>query len=398
MIEDVLETLHQLGWENILEGYNNYPVNFQRFVPFMLASIIYHMDNLRHLLPDRHPIWNQRIFSARMPNGNILIAEYLRGRALTGHRYCELSRMHATGIPSHLAVAHQVDRLREDVNNFRTHLMDAITEFRDENNAAHENLPNRLKDSMLENFVVNGVMPLTVQNFQNSLGELKDDILIRFNERINDLMRNNNNINIPNNNDQHLNNNNDNDEQQQQQQENGHENLRGCKYFIWGGKMGRLVPRNYEFPSTNTKSAWNMWHYGHPIDIDNHTYPLKRALDDRHKSDFVGPKNKCNISKTAKVMQALFAVAVQLQLVNNDTNITNLTRQDGDQIFNSAFDLMCNNIYRVAPKRRQETICITIADKLYKRLRRENNDNNRRNNAEGAINEHENDGEQKQEN
>ena len=134
-----------------------------------------------------------------MPNGNILIAEFLRGKAMTGHRYCSVTRMHATGIPSHLAVAHQVDRLRADVNNLRTVIMDALNEFREENNAAHENLPLRLKDSMLDNFIVNGVIPITMQTFQNSLGQFKDDILLRMDDRINALfqqhqMGNNNNV------------------------------------------------------------------------------------------------------------------------------------------------------------------------------------------------------------
>ena len=80
------------------------------------------------------------------------------------------------------------------------------------------------------------------------------------------------------------------DDDEQQAQENGNENLRGCKYFTWGGKMGLLVPRGYTFPSVNAKSAWNLWHYGHPIDVDNHTYPLKRILFDRHKSDVEGKK------------------------------------------------------------------------------------------------------------
>ena len=70
--------------------------------------------------------------------------------------------------------------------------MDALNEFREENNAAHENLPLRLKDSMLDNFIVNGVMPITMQTFQNS-------ILLRMDDRINALfqqhqMGNNNNV------------------------------------------------------------------------------------------------------------------------------------------------------------------------------------------------------------
>ena len=84
------------------------------------------------------------------------------------------------------------------------------------------------------------------------------------------------------------------------------------------------------------------------------------------------------MSKTAKVMKSLFAIAKQLNLVaNEDVNIiTNLPRHEGDAIFNQAFEFLCSNIYEAAPKRRQETICVTIADKLYRRLRRRIGDNN----------------------
>lgn len=99
-----------------------------------------------------------------------------------------------------------------------------------------------------------------------------------------------------------------------------------------------------------------------------------------HLNDVDRSINATTISKTNRVMVQLQHIAADiLHMIGADTNITNLPRTQGDDIFRQSYDYLCNAIYDVAPKRKYETICNTIANKLYKvrreRQRRNNNNN-----------------------
>lgn len=70
----IIET--QIGWNNILDGYNNYPASFKRIIPYMLATLVYHYynGNLHKLLPNAHPIFKQKLFTLYITE---LKAEYV---------------------------------------------------------------------------------------------------------------------------------------------------------------------------------------------------------------------------------------------------------------------------------------------------------------------------------
>ena len=58
-----LQRVLEIGWENLLEGFYDYPEAFLRVVPFFLASIVFHQDFLRQNLAESHPLFDQRIFT-----------------------------------------------------------------------------------------------------------------------------------------------------------------------------------------------------------------------------------------------------------------------------------------------------------------------------------------------
>lgn len=45
-LED-MAVLDELGWSNILEGFDDYPAGFRRVVPYLFASLVFHEDFLR---------------------------------------------------------------------------------------------------------------------------------------------------------------------------------------------------------------------------------------------------------------------------------------------------------------------------------------------------------------
>jgi hypothetical protein len=86
----------------------------KRVIPFLAASIVYHYDWLRIELSPLHPIWNSRIITTPITIGNrmVYIANHFKNRILTGFGHCPDTNIHATGIPCHLVIAHEVNELK----------------------------------------------------------------------------------------------------------------------------------------------------------------------------------------------------------------------------------------------------------------------------------------------
>ena len=51
--------IREIGWNNLLQDYDKYSEKFQRVIPFLLASLVYHYvkGNLKEMLPTEHPIY-----------------------------------------------------------------------------------------------------------------------------------------------------------------------------------------------------------------------------------------------------------------------------------------------------------------------------------------------------
>ena len=366
-----IEYLTSFGWENILEGYEHYPLNFRKIVPFLLASIIHHEEALRlHLSPD-HLLWKQRIYNHKLPN-QVIIANYLRGKVLIRYGHCEDANMHATGIPSHLAIAHEVHKLSLKVQAMEEANLNNYNELKEILRKEFTDIPNAVKDSILNNFQMNGVVPLNMNDLQRVIAQHHGSIMSEINSIVQQL-NNNNNRGIANNdvtiNHQH---------NEIIEDELEAVNLIGCTYFVWGGKMGRLVPQNYQFPqSIDVKTLWDLWHYGVTIDANHSTYPLKRLQLKRHIEDVNRLENKTNITRASKLMSELHKIAEELQLIEANKNITTLNRTQSDNIFNASYEKLLRNLYpppSKGPKRKYETVYSTIVNKIYKPSRNNAND------------------------
>ena len=88
-------------------------------MPYLFASLVYHYDWLRENLSDRHPLWNQPVFTyLRGINGadDATLMQSLRGRVLSGKSQCSITNLRASGIPPHLATATEIRTL-----NLRLH-------------------------------------------------------------------------------------------------------------------------------------------------------------------------------------------------------------------------------------------------------------------------------------
>lgn len=149
-------------WERILPGYSTYyPLSFREVIPYLLASLVYHRVYLQELQSShpRHPLFLQNVWTSG-------ILDKIKDRVGAGCNRNPVSKMFATGVPPHLVLANRIEEMQTGVNDLRIEIITRL-----------EKLPEDLKASLLENFRVEGVLPITQLQIADMMNDLKISLL-----------------------------------------------------------------------------------------------------------------------------------------------------------------------------------------------------------------------------
>ena len=160
-------------WQDILPGYATfYPLGFREVMPYLLASLVHHRDHLIQLQAHhpRHPLFNQRVWTSG-------ILERLQGRVGTGCNRNPISKLFATGVPPHLVLANRFVELERRVGCMDVNLTTRIDVMKVEMKTVLEGLPEAVKNNMLQNFRVDGVIPITQLQIADMMESMKSQIL-----------------------------------------------------------------------------------------------------------------------------------------------------------------------------------------------------------------------------
>jgi len=115
---------------NVLDNYQTYPDCFQRVIPFLLASVIYHEPFLRSNLSDNHPLWNQRVFTNSLSNVLKIICCRLTSAE---------SNMKASGLQN--SIIEQIKTLSSLMDEFEKKTSELPTQLREVVNEAAVSIP-----------------------------------------------------------------------------------------------------------------------------------------------------------------------------------------------------------------------------------------------------------------
>ena len=147
-------------WEQILPGYTSfYPSNSRPVVPFLLAAIIHHGEFLESNLHHEHPLFISPVWASG-------VLDRLINHVHTGIGRNTTIQMVATGIPPHILLANQMVKIEASIANLRHDIMGKL-----------EQLPEEIKTTMLNNFAIGGVVPITQAEVQCMLTTLQISIL-----------------------------------------------------------------------------------------------------------------------------------------------------------------------------------------------------------------------------
>jgi hypothetical protein len=100
-----------------------------------------------------------------------------QGRVGTGCNCNPISKLFATGVPPHLVLANRFVDLESHVGSMDISLTNRIDRMNVEMRTVLGGLPEELKKNMLQNFRVDGVMPITEVQISNMMESLESRIL-----------------------------------------------------------------------------------------------------------------------------------------------------------------------------------------------------------------------------
>jgi hypothetical protein len=314
-------------WEDILPGYSTYyPASFRQVVPFLLASLVYHRDFLLSTLPQSHPLFIQRVWT-----GGIM--DLLKEKVLYGCGRHPISKLSATGIPPHILLANEIVQLKGDMNVLRSELMSKF-----------ESLPEDLKRSMLDNFQVNGTVPITHSQIAAMINDLKSSVNTSIVQAIEQHTANLGGTAMP----------------------FSHDSSPSQQFQTWMWK-DRLhpVPQSFKFPKCNVRSLWDLWWVGNATERIAPYRGLK-AFDLDNKND------------NQLLSKAKFVITTLIKY-SNDSNLDGralqrLPARERDRAFETSFIAICKELF---PSEDNESIdrrkigdisFITLYDLLKKKL------------------------------
>ena len=146
-------------WEFILPGYSSfYPVSFRKVCPFLLASLVYHMDWLKDNLPTNHPLFISRVWTSGL-------LDRLKPLLQSGNISNPITKLCATGVPEYVQLSSDIELLKNRITSFKESMTIKI-----------DNVPEKLKDIMLDNFQVNGAIPITASQVQDMISDLRNTL------------------------------------------------------------------------------------------------------------------------------------------------------------------------------------------------------------------------------
>lgn len=295
-------------WRNILPDYHLYPPSFRTTVPYLLASLVHHWEWLCIHLPVNHPIRQSRVYT----NGFIAA---LSEKVLLGEIKCSVTGLAATGVPNHIIhlkklidVENNLEKLDNEMRRSRIEIIEKI-------DTLNNSLPQTITETLLENFNIEGALPITRDQIEGMIVNMSDAIVIRLQGALGLPPNNNDNNNIP-----------------------GEEIIIDFMTYNWGGHL-QMVPEGWRLPeSLPINRMWDLWWYGNRAD---RIQPYRR-LKGFNLSVRV---DKVNLSRLKKVIETIVNIAREMNLLQIDQRCESLTLQESADILRVAYHALCMRLY-----------------------------------------------------
>jgi hypothetical protein len=282
---ETLQELHTYGWNLILDGYNHYPQSFQRVIPFLLASLVYHYykGHLHQILHIHHPLFSQRIFT------NTALIKMLEKKVILVHAYCNDTHISAEGVPGIILISREIREFRLKYNETCNVYIQRIEELNSNMKDMYDDLPQKIVNMMLERFQINGVIPVSLTDIRALISEMMMSTSGPYGqilEKLNEISSNQTTSTLCTSSSTTI-----------SARESTLSESVGIVYY-WRGYDDKVhtVPYGFKFPSYNVSTMWNLWIFGDSV---RKICPYHQISSEH---DLVEKVCKTNRSRTKKVI------------------------------------------------------------------------------------------------
>jgi hypothetical protein len=315
---EICAIMDESFWAEIVPGFVNYPRGVQSAFPFFLASVIHHEIFLRANLNENHPIFRARIFTH---NRHL---DQLRGATILSVGMSPNTGLKATGIPPHLAIANQLNRLCIEVDKFQIEMKQYKENFASE---LPPIIASKVVDEIRQNFVVDGVAPLSIRDIDSRIAGLRSDIVQELQRVFHESTPS------PGIQRQHV------------------EESSTWKTWDWkDGLICHFVPPDWDFPvRTTVKTMWSLWHFGEK-NVGIRPYRLLSKKNDVKKS-----QHMC-YTRAKAVVSYIDQLVTEFKLLPNGNLNLDAPISSYDSVFEKAYELAITKLYASKNVRRSEEI------------------------------------------
>jgi hypothetical protein len=307
-----LKSIETLGWENVVQGYENYGPKFASVLPMLLASVVYHQDWLRDFLPSNHPLFLNRLFTSGR-------AESLKLNIILCENRCDGTGMSATGVLSYIATQYQVKAVEKSIVELKSGckrdreiVVHAIEEF-------SEKVPRRTCEEVLNNFQVSGAIPMTRDQISTMFVNFSDEVLNKINSLV------------------HV--------YQQQSSRSDDVNITATSNasdhvfmsWHWKGEF-HMVPEGFRLPLCPPRQLWDPWWRGNINDkIQPYRFLSKRDLC--CKTDIV------NLTRIRGVFSHLVQICIHREFISSAKDLPKMSFSQLDRVFDESFSVLLRKLY-----------------------------------------------------
>ena len=173
-LPEALLSITDFEWRDVVPGFDHYPETFRQCIPYLLASVVHHEEFLRTSLSAEHTLFHTRVFASGLINR-------LRGTTVTGIGQCVHTGMHASGVPTSVMTHCRVVELGQQLSALKDFVHQTLSQTKEDIITAQLTVPGAVKETLLQNFAVDGVAPLTREDLL-SLTSRFDTIDSRIND------------------------------------------------------------------------------------------------------------------------------------------------------------------------------------------------------------------------
>lgn len=310
------------NWKTFLHGYDKFGEEFRAALYLIVASLAYHVNWIESNVSTRHPIFSSRIWTS-----GILIE--LRQKVHVCTLRCPICKMAATGIPITWAQLPFMREIQNNINDFQIRTNNQLCSIMLET----QNAPGKVATTILNQFSVNGAIPITADQVNSMLQMNSNQIVSRIREELVSMVEPNTDLN-----NNRQGNDNNNNESLYIGPEVADQTLDEViqswyKSWNWGGRMHVPINKDFKMPRGNNLMMWNLWLFG---DKSRGIRPFRLI-----KSMFFNIRNERTMfSKGGKVAKTLIDIAIKHNIMPGATvkDIHSINPTDSGTIFQRCFE------------------------------------------------------------